>query len=217
MSFQRMAMTKQVANQCNTQFPAKTQRAWSGWYLITHAPNRGHPNPKDFIYAENFIQAERIWTPATKDNRRISLERQRKSKERAVKLLRKHLAEVDIIEKDILQGWPQVSAHFIPRDEQAAEQRVGAAVGVFFFPACTEAPPQLPCVPSLNMATTKTQVHFTNYRNVTKLCRPPFSNITHRHFISGWCLQVRVMIYTITTVYSWDLEKKKCLKSKQEI
>lgn len=58
----------------------------------------------DFIYKKNFIQADLMWTPATKDNRRISHDRQRKCEERAIKLLLKHVAEVDIIKKYTLQN-----------------------------------------------------------------------------------------------------------------
>lgn len=50
------------------------------------------------------MRADLIWTPVTKGNEYISLEGQRKSKERAIKLLFKRRAEVDVIEKDKLQG-----------------------------------------------------------------------------------------------------------------
>lgn len=66
----------------------------------------------------------------------MSLENQWKSKERAIKLLFKHTAEVDVIEKDTLQGWPKVSAHSFAGDKLTAEQWVETAVCMFFF-SCT--------------------------------------------------------------------------------
>lgn len=59
--------------------------------------------------------------------------RQRKSKERAIKLLFKDTAEVDVIEKDTLQGWPEVSAHSIAEDKLTVEQWVETDVSMFFF------------------------------------------------------------------------------------
>lgn len=57
---------------------------------------------------------------------------QRKSKERAIKLLFKDTAEVDVIEKDTLQGWPEVSAHSFTEDKLTAEQWVETAVSMLF-------------------------------------------------------------------------------------
>lgn len=54
-----------------------------------------------------------LWQKATD---KASRENQRKSKERAIKILFKQAAEVDVIGKDTLQGRPEVSAQFSAED-----------------------------------------------------------------------------------------------------
>lgn len=60
---------------------------------------------------------------------------QKESRERVITLLLKHMAEVDVIEKDTLQGWPEVSTHSCAGDMLTAELWVETAVCMFFLPA----------------------------------------------------------------------------------
>ena len=87
---------------------------------------------------------------------------------------------MDVIEKDTLQGWPQVTAHYFAGDKLTAEQ-LPACV----FSPCTWTPPKLPCILILHTPTTKTlSVLFTHSRNVTKLCRPLCSYALQQIIIS---------------------------------
>lgn len=50
-----------------------------------------------------------------------------------MKLLFKDIAEVDVIEKDRFQGWPEVGSHSFTGDELRAEHWVETAVSVCVF------------------------------------------------------------------------------------
>lgn len=70
----------------------------------------------------------------TRVNKYTSRERQNKWKGTCpIKLLFRDTIKVDVIERDPLQHWPEVSAHSFTGDKRA-EPRVETAVGLFFWP-----------------------------------------------------------------------------------
>lgn len=116
-------------------------------YLITRIPYKGHCNNlglcllwklhaswPDFglLFCDKREEINFPWGP------------KKKSKERALKLLLKHTAEVDVIETDSLQGWPEVSARSLAGDEQQHSSGWKQLPGCFF---------------SLHLSTTSVTLH----------------------------------------------------------
>lgn len=84
-------------------------------------------------------------------------------------LLPGRLAEVDVIEKDTLQVWPEVSAHSVTPGERAGEEWTQAAICRLSSASETL---QLVCIPSSTHPIPKHEFSVLILRSVSNLCRP---------------------------------------------